>query len=117
MRVLVCGGREFSDATLLNSTLDRLHAERRFTVLIEGGARGADTMAGEWADRCGIDRMTYRAEWAKFGRASGPSRNERMLADGKPALVLAFPGGTGTAHMMRIARAARVEVIEVSPAS
>ena len=37
-----------------------------------------------------------------------------MLDEGKPDLVVAFPGGRGTAHMTRIARGAGIEVIEVS---
>jgi hypothetical protein len=37
-----------------------------------------------------------------------------MLDDGKPELVVAFPGGRGTADMMRRAREAGVEVIEVA---
>lgn len=36
-----------------------------------------------------------------------------MLSEGKPSLVVAFPGGEGTADMVRKARAAGVEVVEV----
>jgi hypothetical protein len=39
MRVLVCGGRDFDDAGLMISVLDRLHTEKFFTVLIHGNAR------------------------------------------------------------------------------
>jgi hypothetical protein len=49
MRVLVCGGRRFDNYPLLRDTLDALHAERPFEVLIHGGARGADTWASFWA--------------------------------------------------------------------
>jgi hypothetical protein len=49
--------------------------------------------------------------WA--GKA-GPIRKQQMLDEGKPDLVVAFPGGRGTAHMVRIARAAGIEVIEAS---
>lgn len=53
------------------------------------------------------------ADWEDLGRKAGPIRNQRMLDDGRPELVVAFPGGPGTAHMCRIAREAGVEVIEV----
>jgi hypothetical protein len=35
------------------------------------------------------------------GRAAGPRRNQRMLEDFRPDLVVAFPGGRGTAYMVR----------------
>jgi len=115
MKVLVCGGRDFDDAALVYATLDRIHRERGITGLIEGGARGADTAAYSWAKVHDLHDRTYRADWNKHGKAAGPIRNAHMLADGNPDLVVAFPGGNGTAHMKRIAREAGVEVLEIEP--
>jgi hypothetical protein len=114
MRVLVCGGRDFEDVAFAHATLDRLHAEHRFRVLIEGDARGADRIAGEWADRRGLEHVKFPADWEGLGRAAGPIRNAQMLREGKPDLVIALPGHRGTAHMVRIARAAGVRVIEIA---
>lgn len=111
--VLVCGGREFTGAAFVYATLDRLHALYQFSLVIEGDARGADRLGGEWADSRGIPHMKYPADWENLGRAAGPIRNAQMLREGRPDLVVAFPGGRGTAHMVRIAREAGVEVIEV----
>ena len=110
-RVLVCGGRDFDDRAALDVALDRLHAQRRFTLLIAGGARGADTMAEQWARDRGIRTRIYMARWTIYGRAAGPIRNSRMLRKGRPDLVVAFPGGTGTAGMVALAREAGVEVV------
>jgi hypothetical protein len=52
----------------------------------------------------------YVAQWKKHGRAAGPIRNQRMLDKGKPDLVVAFPGGRGTADMIRRAERAGVPV-------
>ncbi len=57
----------------------------------------------------------FHAEWMKYGKAAGPIRNARMLAEGKPDLVVAFPGGRGTADMLRRVREAGIEVIEPLP--
>jgi hypothetical protein len=57
--------------------------------------------------------VVYPADWAKHGRAASPIRNQQMLDEGRPNLVVAFPGGRGTADMVRRARSAGVEVIEV----
>lgn len=113
MKVLVCGGRDFDDVAFAHAELDRLHKEHVFTVLIEGDAKGADRIAGEWADLHGIEHVKYPADWAIHGRAAGPIRNEQMLNEGKPDLVVALPGGRGTAHMVRVAKLASVLVIDL----
>lgn len=115
MRVLVCGGRAFSDKRLVAKTLSPLHRQRAFSVLIHGGASGADEIAHLWAEFAGVPIERYPADWKQFGPAAGPIRNRQMLVDGKPDLVVAFPGGRGTANMVAQAREAGVEVIEVRP--
>ena len=114
MRVLVCGGREFKDADMLEDRLSALRVERGFSLVIAGGARGADTLAEEWAKAHGLACDVYQADWTGLGRKAGPMRNQQMLDEGKPQLVVAFPGGRGTADMVRRARTAGVEVIEIT---
>lgn len=113
MRLLVCGGRDFDDHDLLFERLDQFHAVMPVAVLIEGCARGADELAGQWADARGIEHVRFPADWKRFGRSAGPRRNEQVLVEGKPDLVIAFPGGRGTAHMVAQAEAAGVSVIEM----
>lgn len=117
MRVLVCGGRDYDDSRRLFQVLDKLHSEAGIDAIIEGGARGADRLARHWAEHpygCAVVE-TYEADWENQGSFAGPARNARMLAEGRPDLVIAFPGGRGTADMMRKARKAGVEVIEIAP--
>jgi hypothetical protein len=119
MRVLVCGGREFDDVGLMISILDRLHTEKFFTVLIHGNARGADSMADSWAWRRGVPREPYKVtqgEWDELGKKAGPLRNQRMLDECKPDLVVAFPGGGGTKDMVKRAVKAGVPAHEVNRA-
>lgn len=113
MRVLICGGREYVDRAELYAELDRLHAEYVFTTVIAGGARGADTLAVEWAQARGLATQVFMAEWGVFGRKAGPLRNARMLAEGRPDLVVSFSGGHGTANMVKQAKAAGVWVLTV----
>jgi len=112
-RVLVCGGRDYKDEERVFRELDSIHATRRIDVLIQGGARGADLLAWEWGIIHRVTLETYTAEWKTHGKSAGIFRNLQMLKEGKPDLVLAFPGGAGTAHMVRIAKAAGKEVIEI----
>lgn len=122
MRVLVCGGRDYDDDARVWSELRGLtvnedgHPEPG-TVVIHGGCpTGADAWASAWAiwnDWAPVYEQVFPADWDKNGRAAGPIRNSQMLAEGKPDVVLAFPGGRGTADMVRKAKAAGVRVIEV----
>lgn len=110
-RVLVCGGRDFADRRSVYTSLDGLVP--RPTRIIAGGAPGADALAADWAGYRGVPKYIFHADWEKHGKAAGPIRNQEMLDDGRPNLVLAFPGGRGTADMVRRAKAAGVPVIEV----
>ncbi len=97
MRVLVCGGRNYARRDLVDWRLDQLHADRTITVLINGACFGADLLAGEWAERCGVD-----VEWYPILPGEGGfRRNARMLLEGRPDLVVHFPGRRGTADMVR----------------
>lgn len=113
MRILVCGGRDYADLNTAHNFLDALNGVTAVSLVIDGGASGADRLGFEWAHCNGVPTQTYKADWQKHGRAAGPIRNQQMLDEGKPDLVVAFPGGRGTADMVRRARAAGVEVREV----
>ena len=113
MRVLVCGGRDWREAELVEGALDRLYAARGpFDRLIHGGARGVDRIAGKWARQNGVLEWDFLPEWHRAGTPDGALRNQRMIAEAQPDLVVAFPGGLGTADMVERARAAGVEVVE-----
>jgi hypothetical protein len=110
--ILVCGGRDFDNWSLLREILTKIHEEKTIGLLIHGAARGADSMAGVWAIRNGIKVKRVPAKWKTYGKAAGPIRNTEMLKL-EPDIVVAFPGGTGTADMVTKARAASIEVIEL----
>lgn len=114
MRLLVCGGTKYGHKKQ-ERELILLELESWFTVypnleIIEGAAPGVDTIAGQWASLNGIPRHTFPANWSRCGKAAGPFRNTRMLVQGKPDRVLAFPGDKGTQNMMAQAIAAGVPV-------
>ena len=119
-RVLIYGGRDWDDLLAMTEFLDALHAERQFTVVITGaqasfsGTRiyGADYQAEKWGRERGLQILSFPAYWASEGKASGPIRNSRMLAYGKPDLGVQFPGGRGTQDMRRKLDKAGVLVIE-----
>jgi hypothetical protein len=114
-RALVCGGRTYDDGMTVGRVLDSLDP----SSIIEGGADGADWLARLWSLQCGVasssDTYAPRPEDARrWGHARARTmRNARMLAEGKPDYVLAFPGGRGTEDMVSKAKAAGVPVLRV----
>jgi hypothetical protein len=119
-RVLVCGSRDFSHAEEIWLQLDSYNVEFPIEVIIEGGALGADHYAKIWANDENIPVEEYRAEWKTYGTKAGPIRNEQMLTEGRPDIVMAFPSkrlseSKGTLHMVTIARKAHIPVIVYGP--
>ena len=114
MRVIVCGGRDYTNATHLFAWLDKFHAAFTITEIIQGGQRGADNLAKQWAQKNKIlVSSEFRARWTEYGKRAGPIRNQLMLNQ-KPNAVIAFPGNTGTANMTSIARKAGIKVYDGS---
>lgn len=122
MRVLVCGSRDWSDELILNVVLDGLRMRHGTIVVIHGAARGADKLADEWAKYEPMPRLPFPANWDRDGRyTAGPIRNQRMLDEAFPELVIAFKDGLrpaldkgGTEDMVRRAKAAGIPVYVVS---
>ena len=115
-RLLVCGGRHFADVERLERELDHFNHWHPIALLIHGGATGADSLAAEWARRRGIECLAFPVsddDWRAFGKRAGPIRNQRMIDEGKPDEVFAFPGGNGTADMIARARAARLPLSRI----
>lgn len=114
MRILVCGSRHWTNRETIKSFLSLLPDD---TVIINGGAPGADTLAKEEALKLGLKVITEYAEWSKYGDAAGPIRNQRML-DEDPDLVAAFhndiKNSRGTRDMISRARRAGKQTLLIS---
>jgi len=116
MKILVCGGRESNQQMCnqvwctLDDHLTAANNAGQKMVIITGGATGADSYANDWAYANDVPCKVFRADWKKHGRAAGPIRNKQMIVEGKPDLVLAFPGGKGTANMVKQAQEHGIEV-------
>lgn len=120
MRILVCGDRNWTDYDFLALKLSqrligsRPDASLNFLTIIEGNAKGVDQMAGKWAEAWGIDLKVFPALWRRYGRIAGRIRNNQMLAEGKPDLVIAFhddlENSRGTKDMVRRAKKAGIPV-------
>lgn len=107
MRLLICGDRNWTDISFMRNLMKDLPKD---TVIIQGCARGADSIAGLLADELDLVQEKYPANWNVHGRAAGPIRNQRMLTEGKPTHCWAFHDdidhSRGTADMLWRAKTA-----------
>jgi ABC-type Fe3+-hydroxamate transport system substrate-binding protein len=117
MRILVCGGRTFADAAFVDEVLS-IALEDHPDLVIGAGYdpndpkfQGADQLAVEWAKAHGVPGFCYPAFWKQDGRSAGPRRNQRQLEKFKPDIVVALPGGDGTADMVERATRAGVATV------
>jgi hypothetical protein len=97
---------------VMNKIVARQKTGEGITVIV-GGAKGADHGGKIWGDDAGHNVIVVKADWKTYGKAAGFVRNQKMLDEEKSDVVLAFPGGNGTADMVRRAKAAAVPVIEL----
>lgn len=99
MKVIVAGGRHFTDMRCLAEAIKRSGFE--VTEVVCGGAKGADLLGKHWAHANGVPVKEFPAQWSLFGRSAGPRRNSQM-AEYADALI-ALPGGRGTMNMIETA--------------
>lgn len=137
MRVLVCGSRSYNDTAQLTAVLQGIYemeaigwltTHASHLTIVQGGARGADLMAYQWAttpgphpaDKPGRDDMgvfteTYPADWNHWGKSAGYRRNIQMLDSGVD-LVVAFLDREmtkGTGHTVTEAKRRGLPVWEI----
>jgi hypothetical protein len=109
MRILVCGSRHFNDLDQMEEVMFQNFYPG--DILIHGDAKGADRLAERTAQPYVIVER-YPAKWKEYGKRAGPIRNQQMLEEGKPDLVIAFlaPNSKGTKDMVARAEKAGVPV-------
>ncbi len=126
IRILICGGRTFSKLARLRYVVESLIRNQLAAAgldsqldfdqvwVVHGNAIGADRLAGATALALGCTVIAVPANWWKYPKAGGPIRNQRMLDQFEPNVVLAFSGGKGTANMVELARKRKIDVIDYS---
>lgn len=108
MRVIIAGSRWITDADPVVEAIEASGWRDQITTVIQGGCRGVDRTAKEWAFFNRKECVTVRADWKAHGRSAGPLRNRVML--GRADAVIAVWDGCsrGTADMIRATQEAGV---------
>jgi YspA, cpYpsA-related SLOG family len=123
MNILICGSLDWNDFPTIKKYLEEVKNQSQAVItIIHGGCKGADSIGGYLAQQLGFQVRVFKADWNKYGKAAGPIRNQQMLVEGSPNLVVAFhndlENSKGTLDMVSRARKAEIKVLVIkSPPS
>jgi len=102
MKLAIIGSRGFNDIDLLNETLNPLIFQ--IELVVSGGAKGADKMGEQWAERHGIDTLIFLPEWDKYGKSAGFIRNEDIIKNADYVIAFWDQKSKGTLHSINLAK-------------
>lgn len=107
VRLIIAGGRDFEDYDTLvqecDQKLSRLASTHHITI-ISGGARGADTLALNYASDRNYETVIMLADWDTHGKSAGYIRNSEMAETGTHLIAFWDTCSRGTKHMIETAR-------------
>ena len=110
-KVIIAGGRDFSDYEFLKLTMDHLLSNITSEIgIVCGMAKGADLLGKRYANEKGYKVFCFPADWSSFGKSAGFVRNEEM-AQNADALVAFWNGKSrGTQHMIKTAERYKLKI-------
>ena len=109
MEIGIVGSRTFKDyaylATILEPYFIALSSEN--LKIISGGARGADTLAENYAENNGLECTIFKPDWDKYGKAAGFIRNQFIVDNSD--IIIAFWNGESKGTRDTIDKARKVK--------
>ena len=103
MKLAVVGSRNFSDYELLKSKLDLIHKRKPITLIVSGGAKGADSLSERWAKENNIPTKIFIPDWNKFGKKAGFLRNEDIIKNSDAVIAFWDGESRGTLSSINLA--------------
>ena len=103
MKLAVVGSRTFNDYELLKNELNEIHKVTPITLIISGGAKGADSLSERWARENNIETQIFKPMWEKFGKQAGYLRNKDIVLGSEQVIAFWDNISKGTLHSINIA--------------
>ena len=122
MILVVAGSRHFGarrspEEDFICRKLDELTRllDKNFLEVVQGGCKGVDMIAQDWAWRNKCTYTTFHPNWERYGKAAGPKRNQEMAEYAgkfRGSVLVAFWDGEskGTADMIEQAELYGIQV-------
>ena len=112
MRVMVMGGRHFTETTFVAGILDRIHQRYPVTTLVlTDAATGVAAIARIWAVENEVPVESFLIDWKTYGKTAGRICCRQMLSS-EPDLVVIYPGGELTTFCRDLARKASLPLFQ-----
>jgi len=112
MKLAIIGSRGFNDYELVKKVLSDY--KEKVTLVISGGAKGADTLGEKWANDNNIKTLIYPAEWDKYGKKAGHIRNTDIINNCDFCIAFWDGKSTGTQDSIKKAKQMNKEVLIVT---
>lgn len=109
MKVIIAGGRKFTDYQLLRDSCNALLKNINVQEIVSGGGTGADKLGEKYALECGIGIKTFKANWS-LGRGAGHKRNEQMAKYADYLIAFWDGNSSGTKSMIDYAKKQNLKI-------
>lgn len=110
MKVAVTGSRDFNDYETLKENISNI---KNISLIISGGAKGADSLAEQYALENSIDTLIIKPDWKRFNRGAGLIRNKQIVDSSDMVIAFWDAESKGTAHVIEYAKKQNKEIIVV----
>ena len=109
MNIAIVGGRDFSDYTLLKESLSAYISIYSGIPdnIVSGGAKGADTLAAQFATEMDIPLLVFKPDYQKYGRGATLVRNTQIIENAD--VVFAFWDGQSKGTKDSITKAKKLQ--------
>lgn len=114
MKLIIAGSRDLFGQRILDVIDANIHLfSSRPTEIVCGKARGVDTMGEIWAGENDIPVTPFPADWKRLDKIAGHRRNQQMADYADALLLIYLPGSNGSMDMLRRAKLAGLEIVEI----
>ena len=110
IKLAIIGSRDFEDFALLEREVLAHFDVADISLIVSGGARGADKLGEVFAKKYKIETLIFLPQWDVYGKSAGFRRNKDIVENAD--VVMAFWNGSkGTAHIIKLAEESGKKVI------
>ena len=109
MKIAVVGSRDYPDLNQVRDYIMNMF-DPAIDVLVSGHAAGVDSMAELTANRLGIKKIIFSADWHKFGRGVGFARNKLIVKECDRLVAFWHNGSRGTENTINEALKANKKI-------
>ena len=112
MKLIIAGGRNFTDYQKLSEVCDQLLQDQKNIEIVSGAYyKGADKLGEQYAKERGFKITQFPANWNQYGKASGPKRNQQMASYADTFIAFWDGKSRGTKNMIELANKRKLNVL------